>query len=273
MPPERCSKGALTLKTIRFRRNFARKPGPLPDIPTCDSMRSIVMTHKFGDLFNPPGLTNQWGCAQAAMDVVAVRSIAFPPFAQGEMNVAPLGRAVNCLHGVLFVDEEYFASTKTPIEFVWQPDRVERKTVYKGLEIIERRWLCRSKQCRSRSNSPSKTFPARIEKPRSNSPSTAARRNPSSPGMRPIRPANTIMTRTIDNARNAVFAKSKTPKHLFCRALRRSRRSLMRSWITFKFDLAPNETKSISFCQFSRRNANGLPKNIMTRITIISTRF
>ena len=32
---------------------------PLPDIPTCDSMRSIVMTHKFGDLFNPPGLTNQ----------------------------------------------------------------------------------------------------------------------------------------------------------------------------------------------------------------------
>ena len=33
----------------------------LPDIPTCDSMRSVVMTHKFGDLFNPPGLTNQWG--------------------------------------------------------------------------------------------------------------------------------------------------------------------------------------------------------------------
>ena len=64
---------------------------PLPDIPTATSMRSVVMTHKFGDLFNPPGLTNQWGCAQAAMDVAAVRSIAFPPFAQGEMNVAPLG--------------------------------------------------------------------------------------------------------------------------------------------------------------------------------------
>ena len=66
-------------------------PAILPDIPTCDSMRSVTMTHKFGDLYAWPGLTNQWGCAQAAMDVVAVRSIAFPPYAQGEMNVAPLG--------------------------------------------------------------------------------------------------------------------------------------------------------------------------------------
>ena len=85
------------------------------------------MTHKFGDLFNPPGLTNQWGCAQAAMDVAAVRSIAFPPFAQGEMNVAPLGAGGELMTGVLYVDGEYFASTKTPIEFVWQPDRIERR--------------------------------------------------------------------------------------------------------------------------------------------------
>src|SRR5215217_4226157 len=62
-------------------------PPPLPDIPTCASMRSVTMTHKFLDLYAWPGLTNQWGCAQAAMDVTAVRSIAFPPFAQGEMNV------------------------------------------------------------------------------------------------------------------------------------------------------------------------------------------
>src|SRR6476620_6013517 len=108
---------------------------PLPDIPTTDSMRSVVMTHKFGDLFNPPGLTNQWGCAQAAMDVTAVRSIAFPPFAQGEMNVAPLGSGGELLTGVLYVDGEYFTSTKTPIDFVWQPDRIERRSLYKGLEL------------------------------------------------------------------------------------------------------------------------------------------
>jgi len=128
------------LKTSGFAEEtaipeIAQTTKPLPDIPTCDSMRSVVMTHKFGDLYSLPGLTNQWGCAQAAMDAVAVRSIAFPPFAQGEMNVAPLGAGGELLTGVLYVDEEYFAATKTPIEFVWQPDRIERKTRYKDLEI------------------------------------------------------------------------------------------------------------------------------------------
>src|SRR6476659_5634261 len=61
------------------------------DIPTVDSLRSVTMPHRFGDLFNPPGLTNQWGCAQAAMDVTGIRSVSFPPFAQGEMNTAALG--------------------------------------------------------------------------------------------------------------------------------------------------------------------------------------
>src|SRR5688572_32653611 len=113
----------------------AVKAAPLPNIPTCASMRSTTMTHKFLDLYAWPGLTNQWGCAQASMDVTAVRSIAFPPFAQGEMNVAPLGAGGELLTGVLYVDGEYFASTKTPIEFVWQPDRVERRSVYNGLEL------------------------------------------------------------------------------------------------------------------------------------------
>src|SRR5262245_15775207 len=108
---------------------------PSNDIPTSADTRSVTMTHKFGDLFNPPGLTKQWGCAQAAVDIVAVRSIAFPPFAQGEMNVAPLGSGGELLTGILFVDGEYFASTKTPIDFVWQMDRIERKSVYKGLEL------------------------------------------------------------------------------------------------------------------------------------------
>ena len=112
-----------------------QKAAPLPDIPTCASMRSIVMTHNFLDLFNPPGLTNQWGCAQAAMDVSGVRSIAFPPFAQGEMNVAPLASGGELLTGVLYVDGEYFAATKTMIEFAWQPDRVERRAQYRGLEL------------------------------------------------------------------------------------------------------------------------------------------
>src|SRR3954467_13656869 len=107
----------------------------LPDVPTTESLRSVVMTHRFGDLFNPPGLTNQWGCAQAGVDVTAIRSIAFPPFAQGEMNVAPLGAGGELMTGVLYVDGEYFASTKTPIEFVWHPDRIMRRSIYKNLEL------------------------------------------------------------------------------------------------------------------------------------------
>src|SRR6266545_5478171 len=105
------------------------------DIPTVESMRSVTMPHRFGDLFNPPGLTNQWGCAQAAMDVTGVRSIAFPPFAQGEMNTAALGSGGELLTGVLYVDGEYFAATKAMVEFVWQPDRVERRARYRGLEL------------------------------------------------------------------------------------------------------------------------------------------
>src|SRR5258708_39503225 len=95
------------------------------DIPTVESMRSVTMPHRFGDLFNPPGLTNQWGCAQAAIDVTGVRSIAFPPFAQGEMNTAALGSGGELLTGVLYVDDEYFAATRGRIDSVCEPDRVE----------------------------------------------------------------------------------------------------------------------------------------------------
>src|SRR5580765_6959258 len=123
---------ALTGAGAESARASASTPvaPPLPDIPTCESMQSVAMTHKFLDLYAWPGLTNQWGCAQATMDVTAVRSIAFPPFAQGEMNVAPLGAGGELLTGVLYVDGEYFTATKTPIEFVWQPDRVERRAQY-----------------------------------------------------------------------------------------------------------------------------------------------
>jgi len=118
----------------RTKRGALKAP-VATDIPTVESMRSVTMPHRFGDLFNPPGLTNQWGCAQAAIDVTGVRSIAFPPFAQGEMNTAALGSGGELLTGVLYVDGEYFAATKEMIEFVWQPDRIERRARYHGLEL------------------------------------------------------------------------------------------------------------------------------------------
>jgi hypothetical protein len=219
---------------------------PLPDIPTVDSMRSIVMTHRFGDLFNPPGLTNQWGCAQAAMDVVAVRSIAFPPFAQGEMNVAPLGAGGELLTGILFVDEEYFAATKTPIDFVWQPDRIERKAVYKGLEIT------------STTIVPFKTMSVAVKftvknvtkQPRK----TEIKLAINGGATKSVKPWNAAYspgeydnTRTVDQTRSAVLCKSKYTEAFVIQGASPKPTELLPSWIIYRFELAPGEARSMTF--------------------------
>jgi hypothetical protein len=222
------------------------KAAPLPDIPTVDSMRSIVMTHKFGDLFNPPGLTNQWGCAQAAMDAVAVRSIAFPPFAQGEMNVAPLGAGGELLTGVLYVDEEYFAATKTPIEFVWQPDRVERRTVYKGMEIT------------STTIVPFQTMAVAVKFNIKNI--SGVRRKTeiklaiNGGATKSVKPWNAAYspgeydnTRMLDRNRNAVLCRSKYTEAFVLQGASPAPDQLLPSWIIYRFELGPNETKSITF--------------------------
>lgn len=225
---------------------IAAQSAPLPDIPTCDSMRSVVMTHKFGDLFNPPGLTNQWGCAQAAIDAVAVRSIAFPPFAQGEMNVAPLGAGGELLTGVLYIDEEYFAATKTPIEFVWYPDRIERKSVYKGLEIT------------STTIVPFKTMSVAVKFSVKNV--SGQRRKTqiklaiNGGATKSVKPWNAAYSpgeydneRTLDNARNAVLCKSKHTSAYVLQGVSPKPNTLLPSWVVYDFELAPNETKSMVF--------------------------
>jgi hypothetical protein len=103
-------------------------------IPTCASLRSVEMPHVYGDLFNPPGLTNFLGCAQAALDIVGVRSLSFPPFAQGEQSTAVMASG-ELVTGVLYVDGEYFTAAKQPVAFAWQPDRVERRASYKGFDF------------------------------------------------------------------------------------------------------------------------------------------
>ena len=222
------------------------KNSPLPDVPTTDSMRSIVMTHKFGDLYALPGLTNQWGCAQAAMDAVGVRSIAFPPFAQGEMNVAPLGAGGELLTGVLYVDGEYFASTKTPVEFVWQPDRIERKTVYKDLEItsvtivpFETMAVAVKFNVKNISNQKRKTE-IKLAINGGASKLVAAWNAAYSPG-------EYDNARTIDNRRNAIFCKAIHSEAYVLQGASPAPNQLLSSWIIYELDLAPNETKSITF--------------------------
>ncbi|MGB7070307.1 MAG: hypothetical protein WBD22_12500 [Pyrinomonadaceae bacterium] len=218
----------------------------LPDIPTVESMRSVVMPHKFLDLFNPPGLTNQWGCAQAAMDVAAVRSIAFPPFAQGEMNVAPLGAGGELLTGVLYVDGEYFASTKTPIDFVWQPDRVERRSLYKGLELSSVMIV------------PFKTMSVAVKLTVRNASRTRRKTEIklaiNGGTTKSVKPWNAAYSpgeydngRTIDRARNAVLCKSKHTDAYVLQGSSPKPGSIEPSWLIYNFDLAPNEFRSIVF--------------------------
>ncbi len=92
------------------------------------------MTHRFGDLFNPPALTNFRGCAQAALDVTAVRSVSFPPLAQGEASMDMLGGRGD-LTALLFVDGAYVTAERIPIEFTWQPDRIQRRAVLRDLSF------------------------------------------------------------------------------------------------------------------------------------------
>ncbi len=224
----------------------AESRGSLPDIPTTESLRSVVMTHKFGDHFNPPGLTNQWGCAQAGVDITAIRSIAFPPFAQGEMNVAPLGAGGELMTGVLYVDGEYFASTKTSMEFIWQPDRILRRSTYRGLEFS------------SVTIVPFRTMTTAVKLTVRNA--TASRRKTeiklavNSGATKSVQPWNAAYSpgeydndRMIDVGRNAVLCKSKRTEAFVMQGCSPKADSLDKPSIIYNFDLAPNESRSIVF--------------------------
>lgn len=93
-------------------------------IPTVNDLRSDILEHRFGDLWNPPGLTNFLGCAQTDLDPVAVRSISFPPFATADL-----------VTGRLFLDDRLFSALDVPLSTTWQPDRVERMAWWDGLSV------------------------------------------------------------------------------------------------------------------------------------------
>lgn len=93
-------------------------------IPVVEDLASSPMVHRFGDLFNPPGLTNFLGCVQTDIDIFGIRSLNFPPFACSDTTTAGL-----------YVNGKYFPSTGTPITFRWLPDRIERTAEYDGLKM------------------------------------------------------------------------------------------------------------------------------------------
>lgn len=93
-------------------------------IPVVEDLKSSPMTHRFGDLFCPPGLTNFLGCVQTDLDPVAIRSLNFPPFACSDT-----------VTGTLFLNGKIFAATGSPVTTTWYPDRVERVAEFDGLRV------------------------------------------------------------------------------------------------------------------------------------------
>ena len=230
------------------------------DIPTVESLRTVTMPHRFGDLFNPPGLTNQWGCAQAAMDVTAIRSVAFPPFAQGEMNVAPLGSGGELLTGVLYVDGEYFASTRTLIDFVWQPDRIERRTQYRGLELSSVT-IVPFKQM-------SVAVSLTIENKQKTRRQTEIKFALNGGVTKSVAPWNAAYSpgefdnkRTVDTARGAVLFQSVRTEACSLQGAWPLANEVRPSWLVYRFDLAPGEKRSITFVNALAGKADEAQRN------------
>src|SRR3954470_19139179 len=93
-------------------------------IPTLDDLAGDPLTHRFEDTFNPPGLTNFLGSIQVDHDLVAVRSVAFPPLVSGD-----------AISGQLFLDGRLFRSLGVPVTVTWRPDRVVRRAEVGDLAI------------------------------------------------------------------------------------------------------------------------------------------
>ena len=91
-------------------------------IPTVDDLKSDILVHKTHDLFNPPGLTNFWGCVQSDIDITGIRSLNFPPFGCSDI-----------ITGGLFINDVYFPATGTKINIQWYADKIVRSTNYKGI--------------------------------------------------------------------------------------------------------------------------------------------
>jgi len=92
--------------------------------PTVEDLKSDVLIHKHGDIFNLPGLTNFIGCVQSDFDITGIRSLNFPPFGCSDF-----------ITGGLFINDIYFPATGTPVKYTWFADRIEREAEYQGLKL------------------------------------------------------------------------------------------------------------------------------------------
>ncbi len=93
-------------------------------IPTVEDLAGDVVTDRFDDMTNPPGLTNHWAVVQVDHDVTAVQGLTAPPVSAGE-----------AVTGQLYLDGRLARSLGQPVQVRWRPDRIERSTEFDGWRI------------------------------------------------------------------------------------------------------------------------------------------
>jgi len=77
-------------------------------IPTVEDLASDKLVHRFGDMFNPPAITNFWGAVQANVDITGIRSLNFPPFTNSDFVTA--GLFLNNRYFKLYVGDVQYSS-------------------------------------------------------------------------------------------------------------------------------------------------------------------
>ena len=93
-------------------------------IPTVEQLASDVLPVRFGEIVNPPAVTNFLGTVQADVDPTSIRGRNFPPLFTADTAT-----------GQLFLDGEYVIGTGATIDMVWRPDRIERRLHFGDYEL------------------------------------------------------------------------------------------------------------------------------------------
>ena len=102
---------------------------------TLDELASEPLSHRYGDYFAPPGLTNWLGVAQMDNDLVAVRAVSFPPYSTGDATTA---RA--------YIGGRLVGSYGRPVTFTWRADRVVRQSQLGDLDVTTTTVMAPGKQ-------------------------------------------------------------------------------------------------------------------------------
>jgi hypothetical protein len=215
-------------------------------IPTVDDLKSSPLTHRFGDLFNPPGLSNFLGCVQVDVDPVAIRSFSFPPFAMGDNVTA-----------ALFLNGKFFPAHGKAVTFTWRPDRIERvvEDIDGGLRLSSVTVMAVGKMAvvvrLKVENRSGTTRPIRLKLGLRGGITKSI--TPWSNAVPPVEPDNLV---EVDPSRGALRFTAKNSAAVLIQGSRAAK-SVTPVGIRFEFDLKSGESKEIDFVAAVSENASG----------------